>query len=285
MSDIWPDNLVEELAYRRCLIFLGSGISATAKNDDGESPDTWGAFLDNVKSKMKNPSGDDKKFVEDMLKKQNYLLALQAIADLCDSGEYSNYLKSQYLRGKYKPSKVHELIKDLDSKIVVTTNFDKLYEGLCHEPEYITFDYTDTRSIIGSIKAPENIIIKAHGSIDDTEKLIFTAKQYYQAQEKYPEFYHLMTALFLSHTVVFFGYSLNDPDINLLLQFLHNTANSSCPHYMIDKKGNKPQLVKHWKDTYNVSLLEYGDDYSCLESSLEELRDLVVDLREERGMP
>lgn len=285
MSDIWPDNLVEELAYRRCLIFLGSGISATAKNDDGESPDTWGAFLDNVKSKMKNPSGDDKKFVEDMLKKQNYLLALQAIADLCDSGEYSNYLKSQYLRGKYKPSKVHELIKDLDSKIVVATNFDKLYEGLCHEPEYITFDYTDTRSIIGSIKAPENIIIKAHGSIDDTEKLIFTAKQYYQAQEKYPEFYHLMTALFLTHTVVFFGYSLNDPDINLLLQFLHNTANSSCPHYMIDKKGNKPQLVKHWKDTYNVSLLEYGDDYSCLESSLEELRDLVVDLREERGMP
>mgnify|MGYP000641913889 FL=1 len=285
MSDIWPDNLVEELAYRRCLIFLGSGISATAKNDDGESPDTWGAFLDNVKSKMKNPSGDDKKFVEDMLKKQNYLLALQAIADLCDSGEYSNYLKSQYLRGKYKPSKVHELIKDLDSKIVVTTNFDKLYEGLCHEPEYITFDYTDTRAIIGSIKAPENIIIKAHGSIDDTEKLIFTAKQYYQAQEKYPEFYHLMTALFLTHTVVFFGYSLNDPDINLLLQFLHNTANSSCPHYMIDKKGNKPQLVKHWKDTYNVSLLEYGDDYSCLESSLEELRDLVVDLREERGMP
>ena len=285
MSDIWPDNLVEELAYRRCLIFLGSGISATAKNDDGESPDTWGAFLDNVKSKMKNPSGDDKKFVEDMLKKQNYLLALQAIADLCDSGEYSNYLKSQYLRGKYKPSKVHELIKDLDSKIVVTTNFDKLYEGLCHEPEYITFDYTDTRSIIVSIKAPENIIIKAHGSIDDTEKLIFTAKQYYQAQEKYPEFYHLMTALFLTHTVVFFGYSLNDPDINLLLQFLHNTANSSCPHYMIDKKGNKPQLVKHWKDTYNVSLLEYGDDYSCLESSLEELRDLVVDLREERGMP
>lgn len=186
-------------------------------------------------------------------------------------------LKKEYANGRSDDLTI--------SKIVVTTNFDKLYEGLCHEPEYITFDYTNTRSIIGSIKAPENIIIKAHGSIDDTEKLIFTAKQYYQAQEKYPEFYHLMTALFLTHTVVFLGYSLNDPDINLLLQFLHNTANSSCPHYMIDKKGNKPQLIKHWKDTYNVSLLEYGDDYSCLESSLEELRDLVVDLREERRMP
>lgn len=285
MSDIWPENLIEELAYRRCLIFLGSGISAMSKNDDGESPDTWGEFLHNIKSKMKNPTSEDTEFVEEMLEKQNYLLALQAISDLCDSGEYSNYLKKQYLRGGYKYSKVHELIKDLDSKIVVTTNFDKIYESLCHEPEYITFDYTMTRSIIGSIKAPENIIIKAHGSIDDTEKLIFTAKQYYAAQEQYPEFYHLLTALFLTHTVIFLGYSLNDPDINLLLQFIHNTANTSCPHYMIDKKGNKPHIIRHWKETYNISLLEYGDDYSQLEESLEALRDSVLQLRDERGMP
>lgn len=125
MSDIWPDNLVEELAYRRCLIFLGSGISATAKNDKGESPDTWGEFLNNIKAKMKNPTPEDTAFVEDMLQKQNYLLALQAIADLCDSGEYSNYLKNQYLRGRYKHSKVHELIKDLDSKIVVADRLRK----------------------------------------------------------------------------------------------------------------------------------------------------------------
>lgn len=75
MSDIWPDNLVEELAYRRCLIFLGSGISATAKNDAGESPDTWGAFLNNVKLKMRNPSEDDKKFVEDIIIKTELFIS------------------------------------------------------------------------------------------------------------------------------------------------------------------------------------------------------------------
>ena len=285
MENIWPDNLVEEIAYRRCLIFLGSGISATAKNDKNESPDTWSEFLKNAKTKMKNPTEEDKEFVDEMLEKQNYLLALQAIADLCDSGEYSNYLKQQYLRGNYIPSNVHRLIKDLDSKIVVTTNFDKLYESLCHVPEYVIFDYTQTRSIIASLKAPENVIIKAHGSIDDTEKLIFTAKQYYRAQEKYPEFYHLMMALFLTHTIVFLGYSLNDPDINLLLQFLHNTANTSCPHYIVDKTGNKKQIVKNWKEVYNVSLIEYGDTYDELEVALQELRDRVFELREERGMP
>ena len=49
---------------------------------------------------MKNPSDDDKKFVEDMLKKQNYLLALQAISDLCDSGEYTQLFKKSIFKRK-----------------------------------------------------------------------------------------------------------------------------------------------------------------------------------------
>ena len=97
--------------------------------------------------------------------------------------------------------------------------------------------------------------------------------------------YRLLSSLFLTHTIVFLGYSLQDPDINLLLQFLHNTANTSCPHYLVSKSGNSTQLIKHWKNTYNVSLIEYGDSYDYFEKSLEELRDLVIQLREERGMP
>ena len=286
MSEIWPANLVEELAYRRCVIFIGSGVSATAKNGEGQSPETWSVFLNNIKSLMKHPSAQDKEFVEKMLAENNYLLALQTIYDLCDPGEYSHYLKEMYLRKGYTPSNVHRLIKDLDSKIVITTNFDKLYENACSDLQgCMTFDYTQTKSIIGCIKSPESIIIKAHGSIDDTEKIVFTAQQYYGAQEEYPEFYRLLSSLFLTHTIVFLGYSLQDPDINLLLQFLHNTANTSCPHYLLSKSGNSPQLIKHWKNTYNVSLIEYGDSYDYFEKSLEELRDSVIQLREERGMP
>ena len=190
MSEIWPANLIEELSYRRCVIFIGSGVSATAKNGEGQSPETWSVFLNNIKSLMKHPSAQDKEFVEKMLAENNYLLALQTIYDLCDPGEYSNYLKEMYLRKGYTPSNVHKLIKDLDSKIVITTNFDKLYENVCSDLQgCMTFDYTQTKSIVGCIKSPESIIIKAHGSIDDTEKIVFTAQQYYRAQEKYTEFY------------------------------------------------------------------------------------------------
>ena len=286
MSDTWPANLIEELAYRRCIIFIGSGVSATAKNAEEKSPNTWPEFLKNIKGLMKRPSSQEVDFVDRMLAEKNYLLALQTIFDLCDTGEYSNYLKEMYLRKGYEPSRVHGLIKDIDSKIVITTNFDKLYERACSGLQgCMTFDYTQTKSIIGCIKSPENIIIKAHGSIDDTEKIVFTAQQYYNAQEKYPEFYRLLSALFLTHTIVFLGYSLQDPDINLLLQFLHDTANTSCPHYLVCVAGNDPQLIKHWKVTYNVSLIEYGESYNDFEGKIEELRDMVIQLREERGMP
>ena len=42
---VWPENLIEELAYRRCIIFIGAGISATAKNASGETPVIWEDFL------------------------------------------------------------------------------------------------------------------------------------------------------------------------------------------------------------------------------------------------
>ncbi len=98
MKDIWPANLIEELAYRRCIIFIGSGVSATAKNGEGQSPETWGNFLNSIKTLMKRGPEQDKKFVDEMLSEKNYLLALQAIYDDCDPGEYSNYLKEMYLR-------------------------------------------------------------------------------------------------------------------------------------------------------------------------------------------
>lgn len=280
----WPANLIEEIAYRRCILFLGSGISATSVNCEGNKPPTWAQFLDEIKKLMKEYTADDEKFINDMIKQENYLMALQTIYDFCDPGEYNKYLKDTYARGRYLPSEVHKSIKALDSKIVITTNFDKIYENLCNVDGYVVDDYRNFKSIISNIKSPESIIIKAHGTIDDTDNIIFTGKQYYEAQAKYPEFYSLLHALFLTNTVVFLGYSLNDPDINLVLQNINNTSNTTCPHYVVLKEGVSKHIIKHWKDTYNITALEYGPGYEQLEENIVELKELVEQLRNERSI-
>lgn len=283
---VWPENLIEEIAYRRAILFLGSGVSATAVNEEGKSPETWGDFLKNIKKLIiNNARPEDLDFINRMIDQENYLLALQAIYDLCDSGAFSKYLKDKFSRGRFKPSPVHKAIKEIDSKIVITTNFDKIYDNFCNEPHYVIYDYQKTKSIIANIKSPENVIIKAHGSIDDTDEIIFTSKQYYEAQEKYPEFYSLLKALFQTHTVLFLGYSLNDPDINLVLQSIRNTSSSAAPHYIVIKEGVSKHIIKHWEDTYNVRCLEYGPSHDNFQENIEELKNLVLGLREERKIP
>ncbi|MEC1478879.1 SIR2 family protein [Bacillus haynesii] len=286
MSKIdWPENLIEEIAYRRSILFLGSGVSATAKNDDGNSPETWGDFLQNIKSLITNPKQEDMEYIDRMIDQENYLLALQAIYDLCDTGAYSKYLKDNFARGGFKPSLVHKAIKDIDSKIVITTNFDKIYDNLCNQPQYVIYDYQKTKSIISNIKSPENVIIKAHGSIDDTDEIIFTAKQYFEKQQLFPDFYSLLKSLFQTYTVLFLGYSLSDPDINLVLQTIRNTSNAASPHYIVVKKGISRHLMKHWEETYNIRCLEYGPDHEKFGENIEELKNLVLGLRDERQIP
>ena len=44
----WPEDVVEDIARRRCVLYLGSGVSANSVNEKGETPATWGDFLNSV---------------------------------------------------------------------------------------------------------------------------------------------------------------------------------------------------------------------------------------------
>ena len=269
-----PDALIEELAARRCVLFLGSGVSATSVDDDGKSPMTWEKFITGIKGTIKNPKGDDIKYIDEKIEHGDYLLALQAIYDLASKPDYIRYLEKEY-KQNYVPSTAHKCIQRIDSKVVVTTNFDKIYETLCSGSTYTVMNYDDMNSIVHAIKSPRNVILKAHGTIDKPDKIIFTARQYYESQEKYREFYEMLAALFMTNTVVFLGYSLNDPDINLILQYLHKTATESSPHYLITKTGTPRQVKEHWKRVYNVEVIEYGEEYKDFIPALEYLADNV----------
>lgn len=287
MQANFPRNLIEEIAYRRCIIFLGSGISATAKSEDDRSPKTWGEFLEGAKQLLRPTiQTETREFIERMLGQKNFLLALQAIYDNCEPGLYSSYLQDIFSRPDYQASPIHHLIKELDAKIVITTNFDKIYDNICNSHVYAVAQYTETGKVLSNLKSTKNLVIKAHGSIDDPDKLVFTQKQYFMAKKKYPEFYNLLQAMFMTNTVLFLGYSLNDPDINLILETISaNSSAISCPHYVLMKQGVEYELKKFWHDCYNISCIEYGPEYENLEENISELTNQVLSYREEKRIP
>lgn len=285
-----PDNLIEELVYRRCVIFTGSGLSATAKDENGNSPKVWDEFLEGFINQLQKLRAEKNQieFIENQLKQRDFLMALQGIYDSHDSGEYAKYLKDNFVLASYTPSLAHKAIKEIDSKIVITTNFDHLYERECGDGgTTIVANYYEESKIISNLKSPQNLIIKAHGTIQDTDKMIFSKIQYHTSMRKYPEFYKILEALFLTHTVLFIGYSMSDPDIQLIMQKLASIKSVSAPHYIIIKKESVPNQIKnYWKEAYNLNVIEYeGNSHDNFIPSIELLRDEVLYLRNSRMVP
>jgi len=264
---------------------MGSGISALAKNEEGQSPKTWSVFMSEAMSLLDRASPRELEYVGRMIDKENYLLALEAIQNKCDPGKYRHYLQQSFSRPNYQPSKTHEKIKEIDFKVVITTNFDKVYDNLCNEHNYSISTYKESRKILGNIKSTSNLIIKAHGTIDDVANMVFTQQQYNDSRANYPEFYDLLRALFLTNTVLFLGYSLSDPDIQLVLETVANSSNQSCPHYIAIKEGIDHEIKEYWSNSFNISCLEYGPSYENLPENIENLCDEVLNYREVKRIP
>lgn len=278
----WPDFLVQELAERRCIIFLGSGVSASSKNDKNESPKSWSQFLVTALGFIKED--EDKNFINGLIKEKNYLLALQCIYDQIDNGTYSRFLQKEFSEPNFQPSEIHKDVVLIDPKILITTNFDRIYEKTCFDDGHSIVTYYDSSNLPDVIRSSQRIIIKAHGTIDNIGKMVFTKRQYYDAKKNFPEFYMILSALFMTNTVLFLGCGLNDPDVNLILENINATTRALNPHYIVTLNDIHPNIERDWLNSYNIFSLKYGPSHEDLPSEIRNLKDLVLGYRGERRL-
>lgn len=277
----WPKTLVKELVERRCLLFLGAGVSMTATDKDGKRPPSWMEFLRDGVALVKNH--DDYTEISDLIEQKSFLLALQAIVSKSDPSDYIDLLNRTFVKN-YAPSSLHEAIYQLDSRFVLTTNFDRIYENYCLNPDNEGFKVIsyDSDSLGDEIRSDVRLIVKAHGSIDNISKMVFTREQYHKAKREYGRFYEIIKALFLTHTCVFIGCGMSDPDVNLLLEDVKILSSSVRPHYAIVQQGAHSRFIKEdWINTFNVRVLEYGcsSNHVDLVTDLQALADEVLVVR------
>lgn len=276
----WPKSLVTEIARRRCILFLGAGVAAAATNPEGKRPQEWKEFLKAAVNLIHDPQ--KKTDINNLIDQNRLLLALQAINDEADPGDYHALLNANFNDATFEPSELHKVIFNLDSRLVITTNFDKIYEKHCLTASTEGFKvipyYSD--SLGDEIRSDTRLIIKAHGSIDEIAHMVFTKAQYHAAKEKHASFYAILKALLLTNTCIFIGCGMDDPDVLLLLEEVRVTANPNRPHYALLREGSHTSFVK--KDlasAYNVRSLEYGPDHADLVTDLQELQEQIDTIR------
>lgn len=256
----WPGNLIDMIARRKCILFLGAGISANSSNDQGKRPATWEQFLNDIVVKRVEKLHDHIRIIQQLIKEKDYLTACEIIVNEIGETDFGELAADEFRRPGYKSSEIHQLIYALDSRIVITPNIDKIYEQYAMNESNSTVvvkSYFED-DIAKYLRTNDYLIIRAHGYVDDTLKVIFTHKQYSEARNKYSSFYKLLDALILTHTFIFLGCGINDPDIKLTLENSNFLYPNCLPHYFITAENTyESDIEAVLRNNRNLEILKY----------------------------
>ncbi|HIV24496.1 MAG TPA: SIR2 family protein [Candidatus Scatomonas pullistercoris] len=281
----WPEYLIEAIARRKCVLFLGSGISANACNDAGKHPLTWEAFLRDILAKRSDKLEGQKDVIEQTLRLKDYLTACEIIVETLGDNDFGELAANEFRRPGYKPSDIHEAVYRLDSRLVLTPNIDKIYEQYAmnesHSTVVVKSYYED--DIAKYLRTDDFLIIRVHGYVDNVSKIIFTHRQYSEARCKYASFYRMLDALILTHTFIFLGCGISDPDIQLILENMNFLYPGCLPHYFVAAKDTySKEIERSLLHNRNLELLTYDNPDGTHQQLLNELKELINKVEEKR---
>jgi hypothetical protein len=279
MSVIWPQNVVDAIARRRAVILIGSGVSANATNAGGARPPTWWDFLTLAYKKL----GRRVKHIENALKEYNYL----AVCDYLKSehgSSWNDLIRDAFVNPQYKAAEIHRIIYNLDCRIVVSLNFDKIYETYAiqtSEGTAVVKNYYDD-DIRQAVAGADRYIIKPHGTVESISRMIFTLDDHAMSRTKHAPFYELMTSLVHTHIFLCIGCGLSDPDMKLIFEDYRYKFNES-PHFITLPMPISDAECQLLQKTRGLNTIRYNrkDNHRELTVALAELVTLAGQKRNE----
>lgn len=278
----WPSDLVEDIARRKSVLFLGAGVSKNASNDQNERPKDWGEFLASANSELQN--SPECTVIESCIKEKDYLTACDLIRKHLRPDAFKSVVLREFSDKRFQPAPIHTDLCRIDSRFVLTTNFDKLYEtqaNVIQKNSVIVKNYYDD-DVADILRRRQRSVLKVHGTIDEVQKTIFTRSDYARARTKHAHFYRILESLFMTHTFVFLGASMRDPDIQMLLEDYAHRFGGTRPHFMIMPQGSSSTgILRIMEDSMNLRALEYSpsNNHAELGQSIADLLTRVEDQR------
>lgn len=225
-----PD-LINDLAKRRVVLFIGAGVSKWAKPRGGGSFKDWPGFLAHATSKVTDAKL--KRLIQKRINARDYLIASELLKlELQDS--WPTELTQEFQQAA-EISRLHKAIVALDQRIVVTTNFDKLLENAWNE--HASQQYPQVISDIDSrafrmFRDDQTYLVKLHGTVDYPERIVFDKTSYQNSAFANRFYSELLGTLLLTHTFIFIGFSMDDPAVAMVVENHAHRFPDTRPHYV-----------------------------------------------------
>lgn len=279
----WPDQLIQDLARRKCILVIGSGLSAQSAALSGARPPMWKKFLEDSYEAL--PDASKKKHIRDAIKNGDYLHACEWIKKRMDE-RWIDHLRNTFQRPGYPPSEAHEYVFKLDSRIVFSLNFDDIFERAANTYQpgtYVVKSYHDP-DVSEFLRKDARYVVKIHGSLNTPAAMIFTQEEYAAARTKNSSFYNALEASLLTHSFFFIGVGTSDPDISLLLENHSFQFRNSSPHYYLCTNDINVDLEYSLRRNRNLKTIKYkkiDEHHSGLSKALQSLVESVDLKRQE----
>jgi hypothetical protein len=284
MTVDWPEPLVREIAERRVVLFIGSGISRAAHPI---LPD-WPKLLTQMSDRLSQKK--NKALAKKLVKQDRLLDAAELINSLLSAAERRTILESKFLLTPPPLSDLYSNLLDLDFKVCITTNYDQLIEkNFEHfsggQIAYQVRNYK-YENFLADLRSPARTILKIHGCITEPSNIVLDRQSFFSAKARNPGVYDIVEALSTVNTVLFLGYSISDPDIQIILERIHSRSATDHCHYALISKFDHIALRKSLTDTFNVDFIEYPKgQHSIVPNAIQSLRDAVKQERARFGIP
>ena len=204
-----PYPLIADIAEGRCIPFLGAGFSRNAIVPDGVMPD-WRdltATLAAEGSLDTNLGGPPA--AQEYERRYGRVQLIEAVRRALHVDDA-------------RPGRSQVSFAQLPFDTVYTTNFDLLLEN-AYAAAGRPF-----RSLVGELQLPFHAgqtatsIVKMHGDLRHEEHITLTQADYDRFLERYPVVATHLSAMLITRTPLFIGYSLTDPDFNSIREVVRS---------------------------------------------------------------
>lgn len=205
-----PQPLIDDIVKGSCLPLVGAGFSMNAHvQGDQHMPDWKGLTATLASIAGVSPELPGPEVAAHYERKFGRVGLIEAIrkalhVDLAAPGE------------------AHQAFVKLPFDTVYTTNFDLLLEEAC------SMSRKPHRSLVGQQQLPFHggtlmtSIVKMHGDLRHEEHIIITEDDYKHYFRRYPVIATHLSAMLITRTALFIGYSMSDPDFRNILKVVRS---------------------------------------------------------------
>ena len=218
MNKTYIDFLAKELINNKLVLLVGAGASI-----DSNLPN-WNDLI--------KVFAKDLGYTKDNFTSEEFLSIPEEYYEKLGKVPFYSILESIFKKN-FKPNSIHEAIEKMKVNYIITTNFDTLVEDQLNED----YDYDIIKKDEDLAHTSKSkMIIKMHGDLDN-KNIILKKSDFDNYEKKFPLVSTFIKGLFTTNTILFMGYSLNDPNVKNIISLIEQILKEDFRKvYLIDYK-------------------------------------------------